>query len=159
MCRALAYCHFVSIQVLTGAVPFGNASPVTAMLSITQGKRPPRPTHPAFTGNLWALMQRCWDQEPHLRPEVSEVLQVILTPSAAHSFQKSYFREINYPLAHSENPAWKQLISDTVTADQRISLITMIFSDHNQAEMIGHLSGDDAQSLIGVTNEVSPKIL
>ena len=63
-----------------------------AMLAIMQNERPPRPTHPMFTANLWMLMQRCWDHDPHLRPEVSEVLQVLLTPLVSRSFQRSYIR-------------------------------------------------------------------
>ena len=69
------------IQVFNRAVPFGDLSSFMAMLAITQGKRPPRPTHPAFTENLWGLVQRCWDHNPHLRPEVSEVSQGLLTTS------------------------------------------------------------------------------
>ena len=42
-----------------------------------QGHRPPRPTHSACSDRLWALMQQCWDQEPLLRPKVSEVFQVL----------------------------------------------------------------------------------
>ena len=92
VCRTLAHCHFVSIQIFTGAIPFIEISTNAAMFAIEQGKRPPRPTHPTFTENLWMLMQRCWDQDPHLRPEVSEVLQVLLTPSVSCSFQQSYIR-------------------------------------------------------------------
>ena len=57
-----------------------------AMLAITQGQRPPRPTHPTFTENLWRLMQRCWNDEPHLRPEISEALRVLLDPLVSGSF-------------------------------------------------------------------------
>ena len=42
-----------------------------------QGHRPPRPTHLECSDRLWALMQRCWDRKPLLRPKVSEVLQVL----------------------------------------------------------------------------------
>jgi hypothetical protein len=86
LCVVLAHRRFESIQVFSGAIPFNNGTSVMAMLAITQGRRPPRPTHPSFTENLWILMQRCWDQDPHLRPEVSEVLQVLLTPSVAYPF-------------------------------------------------------------------------
>ena len=92
VCRALAHCHFVSIQVFTGAIPFSNSSSVVAMIAITQGERPPRPTHPTFTEDMWTLMRCCWDHDPHLRPEVSKVLQVLLTPSVSCSFQQSYVR-------------------------------------------------------------------
>jgi len=52
-----------------------------AVLAIREGKRPPRPTHPAFTEGLWALMQRCWAHDSCLRPDAAEVLQILLAPS------------------------------------------------------------------------------
>ena len=75
--RGSAYRCFLSIQMFTGAVPFPNYLTMSAMLAITKGERPPRPTHPTLTDDLWALMQRCWIHVPHLRPEVSEVLEVL----------------------------------------------------------------------------------
>jgi len=87
-CGSEVYFYFMTIQVFTGAVPFGGDPSPVAMFSIMQGKRPPRPTHPILTENLWALMQRCWDCDPHLRPEASEALQVLLTLSVLHSPQQ-----------------------------------------------------------------------
>ena len=84
--RTLAYHQLASIQVFTGAVPFSGGSTFVAMLAITEGRHPPRPTHPTLTDSLWTFMRRCWDQDPHLRPEVSEAVQVLLTPSVFHSF-------------------------------------------------------------------------
>lgn len=46
-------------------------------MAIMRGDRPQRPTHPACSDELWALVQRCWNRDPHLRPEVSEVFQVL----------------------------------------------------------------------------------
>jgi hypothetical protein len=74
--RALAYYPPASPQVFTGEVPFNNSLHVAAMLAIMSGKRPQRPTHSNFTDELWALMRRCWDQDPRLRPEILEVLNV-----------------------------------------------------------------------------------
>ena len=95
--RTLAHHRFVSIQVFTGAIPFSGNSPAMATLAIAQGRRPQRPVHPTFTDNLWMLMQRCWDQDPHLRPEVSEILQVLLTPSVFDLFRRSAFRYLDCP--------------------------------------------------------------
>jgi len=78
---APAYCCFVSTQVFTGAFPFGNHLFSVAALVIMKGRRLPRPTHPTFTDDLWALVQRCWDQDPRSRPEAPEVLKILLTPS------------------------------------------------------------------------------
>jgi len=91
-CRVLAYSWLVRTQVFTGAIPFSDGSSFVAMLAITQGKRPPRPTHPTFTENLWTLMQRCWDPDPHSRPEISEVLQTLLTPLVSRPFERLYIR-------------------------------------------------------------------
>ena len=51
-------------------------------------------------------------------------------------------------------PAWKRLISHTITADERISLIMTIFSDYNQVEKASHLSGNDAQAFVDTIDEV-----
>ena len=50
--------------------------------------RPPRPTHPTFTDGLWELVKRCWDNEPHLRPEASKVLEVLRAPLVPHLFYR-----------------------------------------------------------------------
>lgn len=57
------------------------------MVLMTHGERPPRPMYPTFTDSLWELMQCCWDGDPQLRPEASEVLQVILALSVLRLFQ------------------------------------------------------------------------
>ena len=49
------------------------------------GKRPRRPYHLTFTERLWALTERCWNQDPRLRPDVSEVLRVSRSSSVALS--------------------------------------------------------------------------
>jgi len=70
--------------------------------------------------------------QPYTAPEVSEVAKVLLTP---------------------EVPPWKQLTNRTLTARKRIALITRIFSDRDQIEVVKHLSGDDAQSFIDTIDE------
>lgn len=77
--RALAYYRSAPTQVFTGAAPFSDYQSVTAVLTIMQGGRPSRPTHPIFTDGLWTLTQRCWNHLSHLRPEASEVLRILLT--------------------------------------------------------------------------------
>jgi len=74
---AAPYHRFTPIQVFSGAVPFNNLSAAVAVFAIIEGRRPLRPSHPTFTDELWALARRCWDQDPHLRPEASEALKVL----------------------------------------------------------------------------------
>jgi len=77
LCRASVYCRFASFQAFTGVVPFSDRKIAATMFEIMSGTRPPRPTHPTFTAELWTLMQSCWNQDPHLRPAISEVLSVL----------------------------------------------------------------------------------
>jgi len=55
----------------------------------------------------------------------------------------------------SNGPAWGRLINSSFITDERISLITSIFSDPAEIEVVCHLSGDDAQNFIDAINEVS----
>ena len=51
-------------------------------------------------------------------------------------------------------PAWKRLICCSLSSDERISLITIIFSDRSETELVGRLSGKDAQSFVDVVDQV-----
>jgi len=75
--RFLPHCHLATLQVFTGSVPYNSQLPADVVLAIMSGTRPSRPIRSEFTDELWSLMQRCWDQDPYLRPEVSEVLKVL----------------------------------------------------------------------------------
>jgi hypothetical protein len=61
-------------KAFTGEVPFSDQASLTAMVAIMEGERPPRPTHATFTNGLWELMQQCWNQERHDRPQTLDVL-------------------------------------------------------------------------------------
>ncbi|KAF9646886.1 kinase-like protein [Thelephora ganbajun] len=124
----------VMVEVFTDAVPFASGRDITAMVAITRGRRPPRPKHSAVTGGLWTLMQRCWNQDPKLRPEAANVLQDLLACNP---------------------PAWKKLIGHTLPTDERISLITSIFSDHDEVGVLEYLSSGDARAFIDMVDKVS----
>ena len=47
------------------------------------------------------------------------------------------------------------MISNTLTVDERVSLIATIFSDDNEVDMVKGLSGDDAQAFIDRIIEAS----
>jgi len=55
----------------------------------------------------------------------------------------------------SDCPAWKRLVRDPLPKHERVSLITMIFSDSDQIKTVMHLSKDDAQTFIDKIDEVS----
>jgi len=142
---------FASIKVFTGAAPFGGKKHAVAMLDIMSGMRPP--TNPTFTAEPWTLMRNCWNLNVHLRPEVSEVLQVLLAPSVPHSFWRSPV-SLTVP-SHGDLPTWKRLTNNPLSMHECIPLMTSIFSDRNDVDVVGHLSGDDAQAFVDVIYEVS----
>jgi hypothetical protein len=51
-------------------------------------------------------------------------------------------------------PAWKQLANHTLTMHEHISLVTAIFSDHNEVQMVRSLCGEDAQTFVDMITEV-----
>ena len=84
--------YFCTVQVSTGKIPLSDLPDFKAGLAIIGGMRPSRPLHPAVTGELWELMQRCWNSDPYLRPEATEVLRVLAPDytSPENSPQSSY---------------------------------------------------------------------
>ena len=69
-------------QVLTGEVPFSSEKTNWKVSqAVLRGDRPSRPVHPSCTDGLWALTQRCWDQDPGSRPDILEVSQIFSSVS------------------------------------------------------------------------------
>jgi hypothetical protein len=68
-------------KILTGRPPFADRSPTSVAVEVLSGKRPDRPMHPDLTDRLWDMIQRCWEQEPLRRPEISEVVSLLEHPS------------------------------------------------------------------------------
>jgi len=55
----------------------------------------------------------------------------------------------------STPPPWKRLIDPELPKDERIQLITSIFSDRDEVEVFKYLTGNDAQIFVDVIHEVS----
>ena len=62
-------------------------------------------------------------------------------------------------LTCSGTPAWKRLINRPLTSKERISLITDIFSDRDETEIVKNLSGEDARSFVDVIDQVIPPVI
>ncbi|XVE94479.1 hypothetical protein REPUB_Repub02eG0012600 [Reevesia pubescens] len=63
-------------ELLTGKLPYENLTPLQAALGVVQkGLRPviPKHTPPKFV----ELLERCWQHEPSLRPEFSEISDLL----------------------------------------------------------------------------------
>jgi len=64
-------------EVLSGHVPFSQASFTGVIRDVVKGKRPERPrgaTGPWFTDGLWAMLELCWKPQPADRPSLDIVL-------------------------------------------------------------------------------------
>lgn len=63
-------------ELLTGKLPHEYLTPLQAAVGVVQkGLRPaiPKNTHP----KLAELLERCWQQEPNLRPDFSEIIDIL----------------------------------------------------------------------------------
>ncbi|XP_043711169.1 serine/threonine-protein kinase STY46-like [Telopea speciosissima] len=63
-------------ELLTGKIPYEFLTPLQAAVGVVQkGLRPPIPknTHP----KLAELLERCWQQDPSLRPDFSEIIDML----------------------------------------------------------------------------------
>ncbi|KAL2254915.1 UNVERIFIED_CONTAM: Serine/threonine-protein kinase STY46 [Sesamum indicum] len=63
-------------ELLTGKIPYEYLTPLQAAVGVVQkGLRPtiPKHTHP----KLAELLERCWQQDPALRPDFSELIEIL----------------------------------------------------------------------------------
>ncbi|KAG9441756.1 hypothetical protein H6P81_017610 [Aristolochia fimbriata] len=63
-------------ELLTGKLPYEYLTPLQAAVGVVQkGLRPtiPKHTHP----KLVELLERCWQQDPILRPDFSEIIEIL----------------------------------------------------------------------------------
>ncbi|KAL6959893.1 Serine/threonine-protein kinase sty17 [Sarracenia purpurea var. burkii] len=63
-------------ELLTGELPYSYLTPLQAAVGVVQqGLRPkiPNHTHP----KLLSLLERCWQQNPTLRPNFSEIIEIL----------------------------------------------------------------------------------
>ncbi|KAJ6708674.1 SERINE/THREONINE-PROTEIN KINASE STY46-LIKE [Salix koriyanagi] len=63
-------------ELLTGELPYEHLSPLQAAVGVLQqGLRPSIPSH--SHPELADLLKRCWQREPFLRPEFSEIIELL----------------------------------------------------------------------------------
>jgi len=69
-----------SYQIYTGDVPLGHITHNIHDLVVYKRVRPEPPEHhkaPQLTDEIWQLMERCWDDESHKRPNAVNVCDAI----------------------------------------------------------------------------------
>jgi len=67
-----------AVEVFTGKVPFEGQKNEAAVLRISRGGRPEMPGDAqavGLTGEIWGLLESCWQQNPKKRPTMEEVVR------------------------------------------------------------------------------------
>ncbi|KAF9792033.1 hypothetical protein BJ322DRAFT_1026733 [Thelephora terrestris] len=86
----------IMLEAFTGQAPFFPKPDSVAFLALERRERPERPTHVDLTAKLWALVERCWDDDKENRPKMAEVLRilrdwsVLLFLAASHSLENPH---------------------------------------------------------------------
>ena len=57
--------------------PFSNFTEFTVAFAIMKGDRPDRPQDQGLTDPVWDITVRCWQEDPVLRPKISEVVATL----------------------------------------------------------------------------------
>ena len=66
-----------AVEVFTGKIPFGEQKNEAVVLRISEGGRPEMPENAqavGLTGEIWALLESCWQHDPKKRPTMEEVV-------------------------------------------------------------------------------------
>ncbi|XP_039065880.1 serine/threonine-protein kinase STY46-like [Hibiscus syriacus] len=63
-------------ELLTGKIPYEFLTPLQAAVGVVQkGLRPTIPKH--TNPKLTELLERCWQQDPSLRPDFAEIIEIL----------------------------------------------------------------------------------
>jgi len=70
----------LAVEVFTGKLPFGEQRSEAVVLRISQGGRPEMPEAAqavavGLTGEIWKLLESCWQQNPEERPTMEEIVR------------------------------------------------------------------------------------
>jgi len=67
-----------AVEVFTGKIPFDEHKNEAVVLRISQGGRPDMPENAqavGLTGEIWKLLESCWQQNPKKRPTMDEIVR------------------------------------------------------------------------------------
>jgi len=65
-----------AIEIITESIPFSYIkNDASVILILTSGGRPKREHYQQIHDDVWAMLQRCWDDRPSLRPSMAVLAQ------------------------------------------------------------------------------------
>jgi hypothetical protein len=68
-----------AVEIFTGKIPFGGQRNEAVVVRISRGGRPEMPGNAqevGLTGEMWKLLESCWQQNPEKRPTMEEVVRI-----------------------------------------------------------------------------------
>jgi len=67
--------------MLTGKIPFFEITHVVKVsIEVMKGLRPSWPETIPLDDNLWSLLQDCWKENPADRPDITQIIQRLISP-------------------------------------------------------------------------------
>ncbi|KAF9778053.1 kinase-like domain-containing protein [Thelephora terrestris] len=70
-------------EAFTGRAPFYDEGVVACVHSMSNDRRPAKPTHPEVSDGVWKLIRGCWKADPAKRKTIDEVVAVLEVESSA----------------------------------------------------------------------------
>ncbi|KDQ14165.1 hypothetical protein BOTBODRAFT_174965 [Botryobasidium botryosum FD-172 SS1] len=66
---------------------YANQSPMTVLMKTMKGERPQKADYPnpILDGEMWSLLESCWELDPAGRPNIDEVVQTVKAIHAARN--------------------------------------------------------------------------
>jgi len=67
-----------AVEVFTGKIPFEEQKKEAAVVRISRGGRPDMPGNAqtvGLTGEIWKLLESCWQQNPKKRPTMDDIVR------------------------------------------------------------------------------------
>ena len=139
-------------KTFSGTVPFNDHNSPAAMTAIMRGKRPAKPTH--LTDDLWELVNRCWDQDRHNRPRMSEVL-LALNPLIHEGMRTSVMSELaTFSMAAPLLNIQRQLRGLSASDNGYRALLLKLLSHRDLKSHIHALQGNDLEEFVELLDNV-----
>ena len=153
-------CIFTSprYKTFTGAVPFSDRNSSAVMIAIIRGKRPPRPAHSTLTGGLWELMNRCWDQNPHNRPRMLEVL-LALNPLTHEYTRPSGALQVTADVPTLVSVTQQQVENTDPLNGEYRPFLHALLSHRDLKIYVNSLQRDDLQRFIELLDKVGTAVV
>jgi len=76
------------VEIITGCVPYSHLrSDPAVIFEVMSGGRPKHQTCPQINGEIWQMLEKCWDTDPDRRPSMDALTRFFVSQSISLSAQ------------------------------------------------------------------------